>query len=90
MARLAEKLDHSVARQDLQESLDVLHSLLGISGEAGASALHQLVRGVYVPMVEERRWPVSSGWLEQIKALAIQTDEALKAYGEAQSKVDAI
>ena len=90
MARLAEKLDRSVARQDLQESLDILHSLLGISGEAGASALHQLAQGVYVFMVEERRWPVASGWVEQIKALAVQTDQALKAYGEAQSKVDAI
>lgn len=89
IARLVDKLDRGAARQDLQESLEALHSLLGMSGDAGASALYQLARGVYVPMVEQRRWPVAAGWLGQIKALASQTDQALRTYGAMQSKINA-
>jgi CheY-like chemotaxis protein len=89
-ARLVDKLAAAQERQDLADGLEALHSLLGMSGEAGASALHQLVRSIYVPMVEERRWPGSAGWLEQIRALAIRSDQALKAYGQAQSRANAI
>lgn len=88
--RLVDKLERAAARQDLQESLESLHSLLGMSGEAGASGLHQLVRRIYVPMVEERRWPQAEGWLQQIKALAVQTDQALAAYGRAQSRANVV
>jgi two-component system, CAI-1 autoinducer sensor kinase/phosphatase CqsS len=88
--RLVDKLDAASARQDLDEALDALHSLLGMSGEAGASALHQLVRRVYVPMVEERRWPAATGWIEQIRALAARTDQALTAYGQEQSRANAL
>jgi hypothetical protein len=41
-------------------------------------------------MVEERRWPSHEGWLEQIRALAIRTDEALTAYGREQARTAAI
>ena len=90
MARLLDRLDASAALADLQTSRDVLHSLLGMSGEAGASALHQLVRRIYVPMVEDQRWPAAGGWLEQIRALAMRTDQALTAYGHEQSRPKAI
>jgi two-component system CAI-1 autoinducer sensor kinase/phosphatase CqsS len=83
-ARLVDKLEAAANRKDLEEALETLHSLLGMSGEAGASALHQLVRRIYVPMVEERCWPGPGGWVEQIRALAIQTEQALTAYGVAQ------
>jgi hypothetical protein len=89
-ARLIDRLDGAAQRQDLHDGLEALHSLLGMSGEAGAAALHQLVRRVYVPMVEERRWPSHEGWLEQIRALAIRTDEALTAYGREQARTAAI
>ena len=89
-ARLIDRLDAAAQRQDLHEGLEALHSLLGMSGEAGAAALHQLVRRTYVPMVEERRWPSAGGWLEQIRTLAILTDEALTAYGREQARTAAI
>jgi two-component system CAI-1 autoinducer sensor kinase/phosphatase CqsS len=89
-ARLIDRLEAAAQRQDLHDGLEALHSLLGMSGEAGAAALHQLVRRIYVPMVEERRWPATDGWLEQIRALAIRTDQALTAYGRAQSRTAAI
>ena len=85
-ARLIDKLEAADRRRDLAEGLEALHSLLGMSGEAGAAALHQLVRRVYVPMVEERRWPAADGWLEQIRALALTTDAALVAYDREQAR----
>jgi two-component system CAI-1 autoinducer sensor kinase/phosphatase CqsS len=89
-ARLIDRLDAAAQRQDLHDGLEALHSLLGMSGEAGAAALHQLVRRIYVPMVEERRWPTVDGWLAQIRALAVRTDHALAAYGREQSRTPAI
>lgn len=80
IARLVQKLERSVARQDLQETLDALHSLLGMSGDAGALALHQLVRSVYVPMLQARAWPSPGGWMGQVAAVAGQTETALRAY----------
>jgi two-component system CAI-1 autoinducer sensor kinase/phosphatase CqsS len=85
MARLVDKLDRSVAQQHFQESADALHSLLGMSGEAGALALSQLVRQFYVPMVEQGAWPLATGWVGQVKSLATQTEQALRAYGMAQA-----
>lgn len=90
MARLVDKLDISVAQRDLAQSVDTLHSLLGMSGEAGAAALYQLVRRFYIPMVEERRWPSAPGWPDQIRALALETDRALKAYDLAASRLGAL
>ncbi|HSV47624.1 MAG TPA: response regulator [Ramlibacter sp.] len=81
MARLVDRLESSAARHDLQACLDALHSLLGMSGEAGAAALHQLVRSVYVPMVEDRCWPTATGWPQQIRTLAVETERALRGYG---------
>ena len=88
ITRLIDQLDRGVARQDLQESLDALHSLVGMSGEAGAAALYELARGIYVPMVENRRWPPAGDWLDQIKRIATRTDAALKAHGAARTDAD--
>jgi two-component system, CAI-1 autoinducer sensor kinase/phosphatase CqsS len=88
IGRLVERLERTFAERGFDETLDVLHSLVGMSGEAGAAALHQYARSVYVPMVEEPRWPDTQGWLERIKMLAAQTEQALKAYGAAQPRVD--
>ncbi|MBC7378518.1 MAG: Hpt domain-containing protein, partial [Burkholderiaceae bacterium] len=86
IARLVSRLEGSVARQDIDESLESLHSLLGMSGEAGASAIYQLVRRVYVPMVEGRHWPVDAEWLVQLKGLSVATADALRAHGTAVPK----
>ena len=85
IARLVARLENSVANQDLPQALDALHSLLGMSGEAGGAALYQTVRAIYVPMVETRSWPAQAGWLEQISAITLQTEHALKAHTAAQA-----
>ena len=83
------KVDEAVQADSLEGGLDALHSLLGMSGEAGASALHQLVRRIYVPMVEERRWPDGRGWVLQIRELAARTDLELTAYAREKSRAGA-
>lgn len=82
MARLVDRLDEAVAQGDLEAGLDALHSLLGMSGEAGAAALHQRVRSYYVPMVEGRRWPGGDDWPVEIRALAVRTEAALRQYAQ--------
>jgi two-component system, CAI-1 autoinducer sensor kinase/phosphatase CqsS len=89
IGRLVHTLEHSVAKKDLKTSLDVLHSLLGMSGEAGAQALYALVREFYVPMVEAQAWPADHAWMAQIKMAAQRAEKALRAYRPAQSSVAA-
>lgn len=80
MQRLVRDLQQTVDGGDVQGSIDALHSLLGMSGEAGAQALYQNVRRLYVPLLEEGQWPSGHEWLPQLQALAARTEEALKAY----------
>ena len=89
LARLVQRLEQAVGRRDLQASLDTLHSLLGMSGEAGAPALYQAVRTVYVPMLEARSWPAGEAWVDHIKTLAAHTEQALGRYGPPQPAVSA-
>lgn len=86
IARLVERLENSAARHDLQGCTDVLHSLVGLSGEAGAGALHRTARRHYIPMAEEKRWPSTPGWAGEIKALAVQSERALSDSAHAGSK----
>jgi two-component system, CAI-1 autoinducer sensor kinase/phosphatase CqsS len=88
ITRLVQRLERTAAERDLDASLDALHSLVGMSGEAGAAALHLYARALYVPMREEHRWPAGEGWLEPIGRLAAQTEQALRAYGAAQPRAD--
>jgi two-component system, CAI-1 autoinducer sensor kinase/phosphatase CqsS len=88
IARLVQRLERAVPERDLDASLDALHSLVGMSGEAGAAALHLYARAIYVPMREEGRWPAAEGWLEALGRLAAQTEQALSAYGAAQPRAD--
>jgi CheY-like chemotaxis protein len=83
MARLVAALEGAAAARDAERVLDVLHSLLGITGEAGALALYETVRGIYVPLREEQRWPGTAGWVERIRALADRTEQALRTYAAA-------
>ena len=80
IAGLVGKLQRHASNEDLAACIDTLHSLLGMSGEAGAQALYQAVRRVYVPMVETHSWPAQSGWIQQVAALAAETEKALRAY----------
>ncbi|HSV36442.1 MAG TPA: response regulator [Ramlibacter sp.] len=79
--RVVLRLKDCAAAKDLQATLDAMHSLLGISGEAGAQALYQLVRSTYVPMVENRAWPADKAWLAEIDALAQESERLLRRYG---------
>jgi CheY-like chemotaxis protein len=85
MARLVHTLAEAVAGSDVQGSIDALHSLLGMSGEAGAQALYQEVRKFYVPLLEQGQWPSGPFWLKQLQELAARTEQALKAYCAAES-----
>ncbi len=89
IARLVSRLEHSFAERDLQVGLDALHSLLGMSGEAGALALHRLVRSVYGPMTDSGAWPADDAWLARIRTAATDAQQALQAYAPASSTVTA-
>jgi two-component system CAI-1 autoinducer sensor kinase/phosphatase CqsS len=84
MARLVARLKEAAQSGEREASLSALHSLLGMSGEAGTLALYQQVRRVYVPLLEQQQWP-GAGWLEQLEALARRTDDALLAYCAAEA-----
>ncbi|MCC2632359.1 MAG: putative histidine kinase, atypical unorthodox [Ramlibacter sp.] len=86
MARLVGELQAAARASDRDASMDALHSLLGMSGEAGAQVLYQQVRRIYVPLLEEGRWPESADWLAQLQGTATRTEEALKAYCSADSR----
>jgi two-component system, CAI-1 autoinducer sensor kinase/phosphatase CqsS len=88
IGRLVQRLERTVAEGNLDASIDTLHSLVGMSGEAGAASLHLYARSVYVPMLEDRRWPAAEGWLDRLRALAAQTEQALRAYGAALPRAD--
>jgi HPt (histidine-containing phosphotransfer) domain-containing protein len=84
LRRLVGVLEETMAANDRIQAQEVLHSLLGMSGEAGALALYQRVRRVYIPVLEEGRWPAPE-WLAQVRSLADRTDQALREYGERQA-----
>jgi len=79
MARLVARLSVATGRGDREGAITVLHSLLGMSGEAGVQALYRRVRQVYVPLLEQDQWP-AEGWLTDLQQLADRSHEALKAY----------
>jgi two-component system CAI-1 autoinducer sensor kinase/phosphatase CqsS len=89
LARLLAALQEAAARSDVQASLAALHSLLGMSGEAGAQGLYQHVRKLYVPLLEHRQWPAAADWVAQTQQLAVRTEEALKAYCARQARPSA-
>ena len=80
ITRLVGELATAARAQDLQRVQETLHALLGMSGEAGALALYRLVRHIYMPVLQERRWPADEDWLQQIEQVAQRTDEALRGW----------
>lgn len=74
---LLNRLKHSVNAQDFEDLHQTLHTFLGISGEVGAVALHQLIRRIY-PSVENGYWSSEENWLAQIEALSAKTCRALR------------
>jgi two-component system, CAI-1 autoinducer sensor kinase/phosphatase CqsS len=80
IARLVERLDAGAGRNDLDQCEELLHSLVGLSGEAGAVALHRLTRQIYAQMTQDHRLPAQAGWVEPIGILAAQSTRALNEY----------
>ena len=87
IARIVERLERSAAQLELEACLELLHSLVGLSGEAGAGALHRLSKRIYVQMSQDRRLPGEAHWVEPISALAAQSTRALKEYGSSGAAV---
>jgi two-component system, CAI-1 autoinducer sensor kinase/phosphatase CqsS len=74
--RFVSRLEECSASKDRGGAYQTLHSLLGISGEAGAHALHQTVERFY-GVIAEGEWPRETDWLAQIKRLVAMTDKAM-------------
>jgi CheY-like chemotaxis protein len=55
----------------------VLHSMLGLSGEVGASALHQAIRLAY-PTIKAGRFPENEDWCDHIVVQHQRTEAALR------------
>jgi CheY-like chemotaxis protein len=83
---LVARLQAAVARQDLQGTLEALHSLVGMSGEAGTQTLYRYCRSIYVPMLEKNAWTGAPGWEEGVRTLAAESTEALRAWAAARAR----
>jgi HPt (histidine-containing phosphotransfer) domain-containing protein len=88
IARLVDVLAQSLQAGEPERARDALHSLLGMSGEAGALALYQRVRRIYVPVLEQRQWPEGHAWVAELRLLASRTEQALRDYGARQAPED--
>jgi two-component system CAI-1 autoinducer sensor kinase/phosphatase CqsS len=89
LEELARAFSDAVQARELDAASDILHSLLGASGEAGAAALHEEVRRVYVPIVEIGQWPEGQDWLPHLDELLASSVSALRAYGAGRRPVAA-
>ena len=67
--QLVEKLVQAERAHDLHGALDALHSLVGMSGEAGAKALYVFSRETYIPMLERQAWPESPDWAARVREM---------------------
>jgi len=54
-----------------------MHSMLGLSGNIGGTALHRLIRRLYVP-IESGHWPDEKDWLTEVRTLTAKTVQALQ------------
>jgi two-component system CAI-1 autoinducer sensor kinase/phosphatase CqsS len=61
-------------------AIEALHSLVGMSGEAGAAALYRSSRQTYVSMLERRQWPPEAGWAGRIADLTQRTNLELQGW----------
>lgn len=78
-------IELAVSANDLAGCRFALHSLIGMSGEAGAKALCQLARRIYETVMESR-WPAQLDWIESLQTLAGESYLALDDYLEASRK----
>jgi CheY-like chemotaxis protein len=79
--RLAGELRHAAARDDATGAGEALHTLVGLSGEAGTRALHQVARRHYEVLLEGRH-PRNPGWIGEIEdELRAAEGQLLREYG---------
>jgi CheY-like chemotaxis protein len=79
MELLLDRLSNSAATGNMIEIRHALHALLGMSGDAGTFALHQLIRHYYLD-IKDGRLPGQGDWLERIKQLSVQSALALRTH----------
>jgi CheY-like chemotaxis protein len=77
-----ERVQACTAAGDTPGAQQALHSLLGITGEAGALALHELTQGFYGTLLQGR-WPAVADWCAQLETLAQRTQDAIREQAEA-------
>ncbi|TFZ08209.1 hybrid sensor histidine kinase/response regulator [Ramlibacter humi] len=75
-----ERMETALAAGDREAAQQSLHGFVGVSGEAGALALHALARRRYAEMLEGAE--PGTGWLEELRRLLAHTEESLaREYG---------
>jgi two-component system, CAI-1 autoinducer sensor kinase/phosphatase CqsS len=62
---------------DLAGAQQALHSLLGVSGEAGALALYDLAQGFHAALLQGQ-WPAAPEWPARLEAIALRTQRAIR------------
>lgn len=77
MRDLLDQLPTAKDASDFTTMHRILHSTLGLSGEVGASALHQAIRATY-PAIKGGRFPDNAEWCEYIIAQHQRTVAALQ------------
>ena len=83
MRRLVQELHDCTAAGNAEGTRTALHTLVGVSGETGARALHHLLRHLYREWLESRP-PEGAGWIDEVRSLLASTEEAfLRQYGVA-------
>lgn len=70
------------ASGDAAGAQQALHSLLGVTGEAGALALYELTQRFYGTLLQGR-WPAAPDWSNQLEALAQRTQRAIQEQADA-------
>ncbi|WBY02497.1 response regulator [Ramlibacter tataouinensis] len=75
---LIDELQEPLAQQDFEATRELLHSLVGICGNAGLHKLHQETRSLYAQLVENRQWP-GPGWHDKLVHLHARTQQAFRA-----------
>lgn len=75
--RHIDRVEQSVAANDRATLHQALHSLVGISGEAGAQALHATAKSFYGTLVQGN-WPTEPDWTRKIRQLSVLTEQAVR------------
>lgn len=75
--RHIDRVEQSVAANDTATLHQALHSLVGISGEAGAQALHATAKSFYGTLVQGN-WPAEPDWTRKIRQLSVLTEQAVR------------